>query len=77
MDDCCKEVKGFLGDYLDGDLDPDLCRELHQHLNHCDPCRVVVDTTRQTIRFYCDRRPVDLPEDIASRLFERLRKETR
>ncbi len=73
MLDCCRRLKALLGDYLDGELDEQLCQEMESHLGDCQPCRAVVDTTRRTIQLYCDERPVELPADVQQRLFERLR----
>lgn len=69
----CSHLKEALADYLDGDLDTDLCRELHAHLKDCHPCRVVVDSTRQTIRFFSQERPVQLPPEVQRRLQETLK----
>lgn len=69
----CSHLKEALADYLDGDLDNELCRELREHLKDCHPCRVVVDSTRQTIRFYAEERPVRLPPEVMRRLQETLK----
>ncbi len=64
----CKEVIRQLSDYLDGDLDPDLIQALTRHLEHCEDCRVVVDTTRKTVEVYCNTEPAPLPEEARERL---------
>jgi anti-sigma factor RsiW len=46
----CRQVIDKISDYLDGELDPELVRELERHLKHCEDCRVVVDTTREAAR---------------------------
>lgn len=68
----CSHLREALGEYLDGEIDSDLCRELHEHLKGCERCRVVVDTTRRTIRFYSGERPFRLPEGMLERLRQRL-----
>ena len=40
----CKHLLGNLSEYIDGELQAELCAELEQHLQECDDCRVVVDT---------------------------------
>ena len=70
----CKNTLIQLSDFLDGDLDPALAEELKQHLIACDDCRVVVDTTRQTIQLYCNAEPIPLPEDVEKRLQQALAK---
>jgi anti-sigma factor (TIGR02949 family) len=69
----CVELLGSLSAYIDGDLAPALCQELEKHLEGCDDCRVVLNTTRRTIELV--HTPVeksDLPEDVRERLFKRL-----
>lgn len=57
-----------LSDYLDGELDAALVQDLERHLEHCDDCRIVVDTTRKTIELYCNSEPLPLPADVRQRL---------
>ncbi|MBI4466947.1 MAG: zf-HC2 domain-containing protein [Acidobacteria bacterium] len=57
-----------LCDYLDGELDPALAEELEKHLEHCEDCHLVVDTTRKTIEIYCNTEPLPLPADVRGRL---------
>lgn len=57
-----------LSNYLDGELDPTLLAELERHLEACDDCRIVVDTTRKTIVLYCNSEPLPLPADTRVRL---------
>jgi len=64
----CKEVLRRLCDYLDGNLDPRLVEELSHHLDDCEDCHIVVDTTRQTIEVYCKSEPLPLPAEVKERL---------
>jgi len=64
----CKSVIRELSEYLDGNLDPALEKELHRHLGHCEDCRLVVDTTRKTIEIYCTTDPLPLPPGVRERL---------
>lgn len=64
----CKDVIRELSEYLDGNLDESLVAEIHRHMEHCDDCRLVVDTTRKTIRIYCNQEPAPLPDDVSARL---------
>ncbi|MGO9275419.1 MAG: anti-sigma factor family protein [Terriglobia bacterium] len=64
----CKEILRKLCDYLDGNLDPRLVEELSRHLDHCEDCNIVVDTTRKTIEVYCKSEPMALPDDVKERL---------
>ena len=48
----CKEMLGSLSDYIDGDLEAQLCAEIEQHMAGCGNCRVVVDTLSKTVSLY-------------------------
>ena len=64
----CKQVIRKLSEYLDGELDEAVARELERHLERCVDCGFVVDTTRKTIKLYCKTEPVTLPRDVKERL---------
>jgi len=59
--------------YIDGELDPGLCRQLESHLKDCQRCRIVMDTTRKTIDLFCDNDPVELPAGVSTRLHQALK----
>ena len=69
----CKGVIRELSDYIDGDLDPGLKRELERHLTDCEDCHLIVDQTRKTIEILCGCEPLALPADVRSRLHSALR----
>jgi anti-sigma factor (TIGR02949 family) len=69
----CEELLGSLSLYIDDELAPELCQELEKHLEGCDNCRIVLNTTKRTIELV--HSPVeksDLPDDVRERLFKRL-----
>jgi anti-sigma factor (TIGR02949 family) len=69
----CHNLISTLSDYIDGELEPELCSELEHHLANCDNCRIVVNTLRKTIDLYKESsEPEQLPEDVRQRLFYRL-----
>ncbi|MCL6480999.1 MAG: zf-HC2 domain-containing protein [Firmicutes bacterium] len=69
----CRTVIRELSEYLDGELDRTLLAEVERHLAHCQDCRVVVNTTKKTIEFYCNSAPLPLPEEVRQRLHAALR----
>jgi anti-sigma factor RsiW len=73
----CKEIIKELSSYLDGELDPALAAEVERHTEHCEDCRLVVDTTRKTIRIFCNSQPAALPPDVHERLHKALEKRLR
>ena len=69
----CEELLGSLSAYIDGDLSPELCQELEKHLEGCDNCRVVLNTTKRTIDLVqTPPEKGELPEEVRERLFKRL-----
>jgi len=66
-----------LSNYLDGELGRDVVAEVERHMQHCDDCRLVVDTTRKTISLYCNQEPAPLPSDVHDRLHQALEKRLR
>jgi anti-sigma factor RsiW len=73
----CRQVIDKISEYIDGELDPELVRELERHLQHCEDCRVVVDTTRQTVEVFCHTEPAPLPSDVHERLNQMFRQNFR
>lgn len=70
----CRKLLGSLSEYIDGELRPELCRELEKHLAECENCRIVLNTTRRTIDLVRlpDDSPPSVPEEVRQRLFKRL-----
>ncbi|HTX78458.1 MAG TPA: anti-sigma factor [Longilinea sp.] len=69
----CKKLLASLSEYIDGELDPELYRELEKHIEECDDCRIVVNTTQKTIALYQeDSGEIPMPEAMRKRLYERL-----
>jgi anti-sigma factor RsiW len=69
----CEELLAALNEYVDGTVDPALCREFEQHLAGCHACRLVVDNLRKSVTLYRDGKPCDLPAPIRERLHAALR----
>mgnify|MGYP000849490875 CR=1 FL=1 len=69
----CQSLLGSLSEYIDGELPADLCAEIEKHLEGCDNCRIVLNTTRRTIDLV-QGSPTEqsVPDDVRSRLFKRL-----
>lgn len=62
-----------LSEFVDGELAPELCAELEQHIAQCENCRIVVDTLRQTITLYraLGADEPELPAEVEERLWRR------
>jgi anti-sigma factor (TIGR02949 family) len=69
----CEALLGSLSEYIDGELSPELCREIEKHLAGCENCRVVLNTTKRTIDLVqSPTEAIPVPDDVRERLFKRL-----
>ena len=69
----CRKLLGSLSEYVDGELDEELCSVLEQHLDGCEDCRIVVDTLRKTVYLYHESAQAEvIPSDIRKRLYKSL-----
>ena len=65
----CGQFLDELCDYLDGTADERHFAESERHLAQCRKCRIVCDTTRQTIAIYRHTwSAFTLPADVEQRL---------
>jgi anti-sigma factor (TIGR02949 family) len=70
----CRQLLGSLSEYVDGELDDELCTVLEQHLEDCENCRIVVDTLRKTVYLYHESTQDEtIPTDIRARLYKSLK----
>lgn len=71
----CKHVWDQISEYLDGTLDPVALAQVQKHLEHCEICSAVLDSTRNILILTADDRTFTLPVGFSERLHERLEKE--
>jgi RNA polymerase sigma-70 factor, ECF subfamily len=71
----CEELLAALNQYVDGELDPGVCDSFEAHLSDCNPCQIVVDNIRQTIRLYKAEEQFELPPTLHHRLSRLLRQQ--
>ncbi|MDD2604758.1 MAG: zf-HC2 domain-containing protein [Desulfobacterales bacterium] len=70
----CREMFAHLSEYLDRELDETACREIEQHLRHCDACRACCATLARTVAL-CRGMPAHaVPETMSTRLREAIEK---
>jgi anti-sigma factor RsiW len=68
----CQHVWDYLSDYLDAELPDDIKLEVQRHLDHCEICSAILDSTRNIIVLTADRRVFELPAKFSERLHARL-----
>ena len=68
----CKHVWDHISAYIDGDVDETLRAEIDRHLEHCEICSAVMDSTRNVVVLVADERIFEIPAGYSERLHERL-----
>lgn len=68
----CRHVWDHISAYVDGDVDAMLRAEIDRHLEHCEICSAVLDSTRNLIVLVADERVFEIPLGFSERLHRRL-----
>jgi anti-sigma factor (TIGR02949 family) len=68
----CKHVWQHISEYIDGDVDAVLREEINRHLEHCEICSAVLDSTRNVVVLMADDRLFEIPSGYSDRLHNRL-----
>lgn len=68
----CEDVLREISNYLDQDVPLELRRQIEEHLDACDNCHVLVNTTRKTISLVGGSNVFEIPASVSERLLERL-----
>ncbi len=71
----CKHVWERISEYIDGSVDAKLREDIERHLEHCEICSAILDSTRNILILTADDRTFELPVGYSERLHERLAKE--
>ena len=73
----CKQVWEHISEYLDRQLDPKLLMNIEKHLENCEVCSAILDSTRNILVLTADNRTYELPLGYSERLHARLEKAIR
>lgn len=71
----CKHVWEYISAYIEGDVDPVVRAEIDRHLETCEICSAVLDSTRNVVVLMADDRVFELPAGFSERLHERIDRE--
>jgi hypothetical protein len=71
----CKHVWEHISEYIDGTVDAKLREDIELHLEHCEICSAILDSTRNILVLTADDRTFELPVGYSKRLHERLKEE--
>ena len=68
----CKHVWNFISDYIDVTLTEEARVDVQKHLEHCEICSAILDSTRNVIILTADDRVFELPVGFSERLHARI-----
>jgi predicted anti-sigma-YlaC factor YlaD len=70
----CKNVWEHISEYLDQQLTSEVRAEIEKHLENCEVCSAILDSTRNVLVLTADNRTFELPVGYSKRLHDRLQK---
>jgi len=68
----CQHVWEYISAYIDGEVDAELRAEIDHHLETCEVCSAVLDSTRNLVILVADDRVFELPAGFSHRLHARI-----
>jgi hypothetical protein len=68
----CDEFFAEIGDYLEGQLSPEVHKELELHVSECRACHVLFDSTCKTIKIVTESSSFDLPQSVFDPIIDRV-----
>ncbi len=71
----CKHVWDYISGFLDDTLPPDVREQVQRHLEYCEICSAILDSTRNILVLTADDRVFELPVGFSERLHARLARE--
>ena len=64
----CKHVWEHISAYIENEVETDLRAEIDHHLETCEICSAVLDSTRNLIILIADNRVFEIPAGFSERL---------
>jgi len=68
MKDACRRCFQKVSEYLDGELEREICEEVEAHLRECPQCSKCYDSLRKTIQLCREGAMEEIPQDVHRRL---------
>lgn len=68
----CRHVWMYISDYIDNSVDVDLRAQIERHLENCEICSAILDSTQNILYLTVDDQTFTLPVGFSERLHTRL-----
>lgn len=62
----CGDVFAILSEYLDVELPPEACAEIHQHVEGCAPCVEFTESLKRTVELCKEYEPDTMPAPVSA-----------
>jgi anti-sigma factor RsiW len=73
MSEECKAYFERVSEYLDGELNDEICRKIEAHLSECPECRDCIESLRKTIGLCREAAQEEIPQAARERVRRTLR----
>ena len=73
MSEECRKYFDRISEYLDGELEQDICHEIDEHIRECPECRRCIESLRKTVELCKEGAREELSDDAQERLKSALR----
>ena len=67
----CKELFATLSEYIDSELDEEICKKIEAHLKNCECCNTCLLTLRKTIELCGNYESYPVPAGLSEKLRSR------
>jgi len=67
----CRELFARLSEYLDEELDPEVCAQIERHMGDCPPCQAFLESLRRTVELTRSLPGKELPEELIRELLKK------
>ena len=64
----CKDFSERLSDYIDGQIEENICTLIEEHLEVCPPCALMHESLKTVVEICKKGISYDLPEEVAREL---------
>lgn len=68
----CSHVWQHISAYIEGEVDAGLRADIDKHLETCEICSAILDSTRNVVILMADDRVFELPVGFSQRLHQRI-----
>ena len=73
MSEECRKYFDRISEYLDGELEDEICKEIDAHMEKCPECRRCIESLKKTVELCRETAKEEIPQDVRERLKSTLR----